>query len=1034
MKKETLEQQVRESVRQGDARALFEQLGWTVVCIPLPDSALPAWGWGGGRPGDLELVATGLGCRALLHRGPHEFRRPIAMAVARHNPHETVLWVWPDETAWTFGHVDRGPQGNARLQTMVIDAVEPDPMGVAAVRRLALEEVAQPNERDRSATMRNHLREVLGAEELTRAFFQGFRTAHDALEREIVDGPDDDRARHDLCLVVLLRLVFLYFVQREGLLDGDRRYLVRRLREPRTGSYWDEVLRPLFFGALNTPAVERSRLVARLGQIPFLNGGLFEPTPAEVEHPDVCWDDAVWAEVIEGHFERFHFTAVEPSGADEARVVDPEMLGKVFEELMHADARQSSGAFYTPRDTVRRMVDEVLEAYLDDQLGCSMDAALREGREADVRAALRAVTVLDPAVGTGAFLLEMLDAIRTRRERLGDAIGYAELRAFVHDHLFGVDRQPTAVRLCELRLWLVMLGGMLACRSVEPLPNLSHRIAAGDSLLGAAGEGPMCRERTVTPEARAELEALEARVDELQRRYLSAHGDAKHRLRQAMAASERALQIRWLAARKEQLCRRLAPLENLRHSRGLFTETQASDATTASIRALEQRIAAIDYALVDVRAGRASTAMFAYESRFGRVAHRGFDIVITNPPWVRAQRLDSDTRRRLRSRYRTAQNTLWPDAARLGIRTPFGSQPDLSAIFLERSLELLADGGRLCALVPAKLFRSLHGSPLRELLAGYDVAHIEDLSEANGELFDATTYPAVVHVRKARPSSPALVETWRGTRVERLERPTNELGALGGPASPWLFVPANIRQIFEKVERACVPFGTVEGMEPRRGLFTGANDIFIRPAGEFADLLGPAAAPFVRPVLTGSTIDQPTLEILYPYDDAGELLVGLPEPCVDYFEARRERLAGRSDARPALPSWQLFRVRPDTVGPKVAWRDFSVFLEPVDVPADAVPLNTVYYLPCLGRDTEAVKSWMSALPVRAFAYAIAERARGGWRRHFAWVIRMLPVPVGMIDDGFRRAVTASDFGLQAADLDELAAWLEPGEEPQRSAA
>src|SRR5207253_2439156 len=148
-------------------------------------------------------------------------------------------------------------------------------------------------------------------------------------------------------LLILSRLLFLYFIQQKGWLAGERRFVVDRLdaalRQRR--DFYATVLQPLFFGCLNTGRRERTAAARKLGDIPYLNGGLFEPSAFERAN-DVALPNELMQRVIEEVFERFDFSIDESDAA--GTHVDPEMLGKVFESLMADDERAASGSFYTP--------------------------------------------------------------------------------------------------------------------------------------------------------------------------------------------------------------------------------------------------------------------------------------------------------------------------------------------------------------------------------------------------------------------------------------------------------------------------------------------------------------------------------------------------------------------------------------------------------------------------------------------------------------------------------------------------------------
>ena len=606
---------------------------------------------------------------------------------------------------------------------------------------------------------------------------------------------------------------------------------------------------------------------------------------------------------------------------------------------------------------------------------------------------------------------------------IGSGTGYFAVRLanmVPKGRVYGVDVEHTAVRLCELRLWLAMLAtGVVSADPLPPLPNLSHRIASGDSLVEPADLGRLSDgtgRGFVGTDVDARRRELERELDALQTRFLSAHGDEKIEVRFALRAVERALQSSVLNGRRSRLLRLIEPLESVESSVDLFGDDVATVAQRRGAGELRDRLAEVERAIDDLERDRAS-ALFSYESRFGDAARRGFDVVLTNPPWVRATRLELEAKRVLAARYRAADNTLWPGASPLGIRTPFGTQQDLAALFLERSLELLRPGGVLCALVPSKLLRSLHGASLRRVLGEVRVERVEDLSDADRSLFEATTYPAVLTARKVAPPRDHAIDTvvWRGARRVAFRSSQRTIGAMTGDvAEPWLLVAPHLREVFAKMYERSIALGALHAFAPARGVFTGANDVFIRRPGELEALLGADAGEWIRPVLTGASLGEGNaMEMLWAYDATGALRADLPDALRAWFAAHRDRLAARADADPRLPDWQVFRVQPHTLGPKVAWRDIAPHLQAELVDPDAVPLNTVYYVPCPDERIAAnFATWMNSLPVRALARELAERARGGWRRHFAWVVRMLPVPREVAQSGFALDVPVTEaFGL-----------------------
>ena len=167
--------------------------------------------------------------------------------------------------------------------------------------------------------------------------------------------------------------------------------------------------------------------------------------------------------------------------------VAPDMLGRVFEGVMDPDERRASGSYYTPAALVREMVRAGLEAALTHRLGLSPAAAARwvhEGIAPRPAPDLRNLTILDPAAGSGAFLLGALDELVALRRAAGDGPALVVKRDVLAHSLFGVDLTPTAVRLTELRLWLALVADEdHDPADIAPLPNLDGHVLQGDALL-----------------------------------------------------------------------------------------------------------------------------------------------------------------------------------------------------------------------------------------------------------------------------------------------------------------------------------------------------------------------------------------------------------------------------------------------------------------------------------------------------------------------------------------------------------------------
>ncbi|MEO6260414.1 MAG: N-6 DNA methylase, partial [Thermoanaerobaculia bacterium] len=336
---------------------------------------------------------------------------------------------------------------------------------------------------------------ALDREQLTRQFFERFRKAVEQTGAALQVALPHERAEviDGQALLLLSRLLFLYFIQQKGWLNGERRFVIDRVGAAVQGgrNAHATVLGPLFFGCLNTTRTDRDASSLWLGDIPYLNGGLFEPSPFEVSHPEVLLPNQLLERILEEVFEKFDFSVDENdlSGVH----VDPEMLGRVFESLMAAPERLSSGTFYTPREIVDALAGRAIVEWLSDgdeptrtmlETVLRGDAVTPPANAPQLLARLERITVLDPACGSGAFLLAALIILERIGRFLDPDAGPALRRSIIERSLYGVDLKPEAVRLCELRLWLAMVSHASAdVALVQPLPNLDRNILQGNSLL-----------------------------------------------------------------------------------------------------------------------------------------------------------------------------------------------------------------------------------------------------------------------------------------------------------------------------------------------------------------------------------------------------------------------------------------------------------------------------------------------------------------------------------------------------------------------
>ena len=834
--------------------------------------------------------------------------------------------------------------------------------------------------------------DALGAEAIGPRFFRQFRATLESLASGL-PGTMHSEDRHSLALLQLTRVLFLYFVQTKGWLAGRDRFMAqevdRCLRHRRR--IHRDLLRPLFFGTLNQPAVSRGRTAAAFGSIPFLNGGLFEPHPLERRfRSDIS--DNLWRNAFDGLFERFHFTVAENGACGS---VAPDMLGRVFEGVMSPDLRHVSGTFYTPATVVGRLLTAGMSAFLATRLRCGDAEAERRFLEPDREAAhaLSTITLLDPAVGSGAFLLGALE--RLHRVYPGP-LSSDQKRAVLQQNLFGVDLSAAAVRLTELRLWLAVIADDPAEHPAEvrPLPNLDCLIRQGDSLFDPVDHGlggPALRPETV-----GELSGIRRAL------IIASGADKRSLVRRLRVVEGRALDQSLEAAVERNRADLVECLQEARRP-DLFGQRRGLDVELRCRLAEVRRRGRLLQGARRRLARDGELPWFHYQSHFADVfAKGGFDLVVGNPPWLRSEDVAATVRARLSQRYR------WWRAS----GAEYGNKPDIAVAFLERSFELAAPGGVVAMLVPAKIANVRYASLARQALASSTTLHaVVDLTNEAGAAFDATVYPMAIVSSKAGPSAVHEVRT----ALTVAGPPAVHQAELAG-GGPWILVRSELREALAAMRARHPRLG--EMFVCHLGLKTGANRVFLDPPEHLE-------AEVLRWAVRGRDVVgfgcEPEVRLLWTHDRAGRPRAALPASAAEYLQAHETELRARKDFTQG-PIWTVFRVQTAIARYRVVWADVARKLAAAALTtADdllQVPLNSCYVIAV--RSTVAAESLAACLNstwLRAAARLSAVKAAGGYSRFNARTIADLPLPASATNDPVLSGLARQ--GRAGADVQEL---------------
>ena len=349
----------------------------------------------------------------------------------------------------------------------------------------------------------NDLREAFSVDALSDEFFKEYHDHYDDIVAELARQGKTGAVYHDYVKKLMGRIVFLHFLQKKGWLCGDTNFMPNTFSQStRRSDYLESVLEPLFFGILNTEPAKREQVFSRNGwqqsivvkwaNIPYLNGGLFERD--EVDNLRIVLPESIFSNLF-SFLASYNFT-VDENDPDDAEIgVDPEMLGKIFESLL--EDNKAKGAFYTPKEIVRYMCKESLIAHLASKLPDVADGVVRafvESHEMQpelepyrdkLESALREVKICDPAIGSGAFPMGLLNELWRCREALGTQLSRLQLKKeIIENNIYGVDIERGAIDIARLRFWLSIV---VDSEKAEPLPNFDYKFMQGNSLIESYG-------------------------------------------------------------------------------------------------------------------------------------------------------------------------------------------------------------------------------------------------------------------------------------------------------------------------------------------------------------------------------------------------------------------------------------------------------------------------------------------------------------------------------------------------------------------
>lgn len=574
----------------------------------------------------------------------------------------------------SIGPEDRLRTAAERIAMLDLQSIQPDMFGIPPL------------------TIQSKHDEAFDVEAVTKQFFGEYKAVFSFLEDYLIKQSKDRSWAHDYSLQFLNRCMFIYFIQRKGWLGNDRDFLLNFWKSYRTSgrnndSFVEDWLKVLFFEAFcNKPVSYHkyfpSEIRDALSMAPYLNGGLFTENECDRKNKAAI-SDRRFEQVLK-FLERYNFTIAEDSPLDKEVAVEPEMIGKVYESLVNVseevDERGEAGIFYTPRTEIDLMcrlalVDNLANLLGDEkrellyQLVFALEPDEKEDANRAVAGAklwpalneqLRDITVLDPACGSGSFLVGMLNILDDLQERANHQLGikedaFSRKKRIIGQSLYGVDAMEWACHVAELRLWLALIIDAeftrkeLHAREEPLLPYFTFKVRCGNSLVqevGGINLGHIRESRQIPP-------PLKARITHLKNEKLKFYNNEMgHKSGEQLAQEELAVFRSLLDARYARLqsdirdkTRKLerGP-EDLRIRLDGTIEEQPVQAKLdfANLTKQKEVLVAQLQSVEKARAALQTTkdVPFVWDIAFVEIFKSekdGFDIVIGNPPYVRQE-------------------------------------------------------------------------------------------------------------------------------------------------------------------------------------------------------------------------------------------------------------------------------------------------------------------------------------------------------------------------------------------------------------
>lgn len=558
-------------------------------------------------------------------------------------------------------------------------------------------------------------------------FYNHFQLLVESVNAKGINSRAD--SKRDFVLLFAIRTIFIGFVQKKHWVGADENFLVNYLKAYKEskspeGTFYDEWLKPLFFESLNSPsgtvillpesAPESVR--EALLNTPYLNGGLFREKKGYDDQGFYLADSAI-SDFFDFLFSH-SFTIEENSRIDEDLQLNPEFLGIIFERIVNKE----NGAVYTPRTEVDFMCRMSLWEWLTQSASKEIAAkdlfelvfpeqhsdddqkngSFSKNEAFEILSLIESMTICDPAVGSGAFLVGMLQVIDEIEQSLRNRFElplenvFLRKKQVIRNSLYGVDIKEWAVWICQLRLWLSLFieaDDSLKDSQSPILPSLDFKVRAGDSLVQQVGSISFPIAVNAAHQEKKYIDELAVLQDAKQKFFENDKDISSEEITAAEIAFYATITEREIALRNKAL-KKLGEKPNLEVT--LFGEPEPSKTAGKSA---QDRIAALKLEVADLQSITKSLSElrpFVWSIEFAEVflSRGGFDVVIGNPPYVRQEKIEDPYGKVSSTEYKKLLKAMcvldFPESFMTNV---VSSKSDLYVYFYIRSLRLLNPNG-----------------------------------------------------------------------------------------------------------------------------------------------------------------------------------------------------------------------------------------------------------------------------------------------------------------------------------------------------